>query len=238
MHIAISGAGSGIGYEFVKHFSTDDKNKIYAIDKFFPSDFNAGENVSQHTVDIASQDSIQAFADKLPSTPIDLFVHSAGVRGLVPPPKGENAPLIAGEQETIAMMDAATFERTFAINVTGSFMLIRALIPHLRPASKPRVVIMGSRMGSVSANKAGGGYAYRATKAGLNAIYKSFALDEPHLTWYNIHPGRVESRLTPHREEGAIEADESVRDMIKLFDHLGSADSGKFLDRFGNEIPW
>lgn len=102
---------------------------------------------------------------------------------------------------------------------------------------RPKVLIMTSRMGSVSANVAGGGYAYRASKAALNAMVKSFVLDVPEVDFYLVHPGRVETGLTKCREKGAIEVEESVEDMLKLLDG-GGLQSGDYVDRFGTKIEW
>lgn len=108
---------------------------------------------------------------------------------------------------------------------------------HLYNKQRPKVLIMTSRMGSVSANVAGGGYAYRASKAALNAMVKSFVLDVPEVDFYLVHPGRVETGLTKCREEGAIEVGESVEDMLKLLDG-GGLKSGDYVDRFGKKIEW
>lgn len=85
---------------------------------------------------------------------------------------------------------------------------------------------------------AGGGYAYRASKAALNAMIKSMSIDLPHVMFALVHPGRVETGLTKCREDGAIEVDESVHDMLQLIDRLDLRDSGRYMDRFGVEIGW
>ncbi|KAK5144086.1 hypothetical protein LTR16_012827, partial [Cryomyces antarcticus] len=76
-------------------------------------------------------------------------------------------------------MDVETMTQALQVNVVGSFLLMRALVPNLGKAKGARCVVMGSRMGSVGANDDGGAYAYRASKAGLNALVKSFAIDVP-----------------------------------------------------------
>jgi NAD(P)-dependent dehydrogenase (short-subunit alcohol dehydrogenase family) len=53
--------------------------------------------------------------------------------------------------------------------------VIQTFLPHLSPGAK--VVVMSSRMGSIASNTTGGGYAYRASKAAVNAIVKSFSVD-------------------------------------------------------------
>lgn len=87
-------------------------------------------------------------------------------------------------------------------------------------------------------NTTGSAYAYRASKAALNAIIKSFSIDVPQVLWVIMHPGRVESGLVMCKEEGAISAEESVGCMVPLIEGFGKGDSGRFLDRFGGTIEW
>ena len=110
-------------------------------------------------------------------------------------------------------------------------------------AAKPKVIIMSSRMGSLANNAkpnaaAGSAYAYRASKAALNMIVRSFAVDVPEVVFVLCHPGRVETKLVKGREEGAIEAGESVREILPLIDRWCEGDSGKYYDRFGAAIAW
>ena len=145
--------------------------------------------------------------------------------------------------ETLAVMDSATMLRTYEVNAVGTFTLLKHLIPHLRrdAARPPRVVIMSSRMGSISYNTTGGAYAYRASKAALNAIVKSFSIDVADACFACVHPGRVETGLVKTREEGAISAEESVETMLGVIERLGvegGLTSGCFVDRWGNDIGW
>lgn len=95
-------------------------------------------------------------------------------------------------------------------------------------------------MGSVSANSAGGGYAYRASKAALNAVVKSFAIDVPGVQFLLLHPGRVETGLVAWKEEGAIDVDESVGDCLRVMKRMVEEgwESGRLVDRFGDVIAW
>lgn len=128
--------------------------------------------------------------------------------------------------------------RTFSINTLGTFNTISSFLPSLLRASDPKVIILSSRMGSVASNVSGGGYAYRASKAALNAVVKSFSIDVPGVTFLLLHPGRVETGLVEWKEEGAISVEESVRDCEKVIKGLQRGASGRFVDRFGVEIPW
>ena len=93
-------------------------------------------------------------------------------------------------------------------------------------------------MGSVGANTTGGAYAYRASKAALNAVIRSLSLDVSEVSFAILHPGRVETQLVPWKEEGAISSSSSVSDCVRVINGLRLKDSGSFLDRNGETINW
>lgn len=238
--ILVSGAANGLGAAFVETYRTQQDTRIIAIDKA-PIEVTHS-NVTTFTVDVTSQDSIDRLSASVGSQPIDLLVHSAGIRGLVPRVEAEKPDDVAA-CETMDVIDFATLTRTFQINAAGTFMLLRALTPNLRRAGNAKVIVISSRMGSLGNNSAGNraagaAYAYRASKAALNAIVRSFAVDVPEVTYVLCHPGRVETKLVKCFEEGAISAAESVDGLLPLILAWSKADSGKFYDRFGDPIEW
>jgi NAD(P)-dependent dehydrogenase (short-subunit alcohol dehydrogenase family) len=245
--VVITGAASGLGLEFLRHYASikdaqgREQYDVVALDRSpFPREV-LQSNIETHQLDITNEAAIVDLAKKYRSRPISLLVHSAGIRGLVPEIENEYPDDVA-KAETMDVMTSSTMLRTFHINTVGTFMLIRALLPNLKTASElgsqPKVVVMGSRMGSISYNSAGSAYAYRASKAALNAVMKSFSIDVPEVIFATLHPGRVETGLVKCREEGAIGPSESVEDMLKLMERLKSEDSGGYFDRFGGIIGW
>lgn len=196
------------------------------------------------TIDITDPAALATLSLRLAETaiPLDLVIHSAGVRGLSASVPLQN-PSDVARAETLATTDAASMHAAFSVNALGTFLLLQALVPALLLAREPKVVVMGSRMGSLALNArgvaAGGGYAYRASKAGVNAVVRTLAVDVPRVVWVVLHPGRVETGLVGGvREERAIEVEEAVRGLVGLVEGLGMRDSGRFVDREGRDIPW
>lgn len=241
MHtILISGAANGLGAAFVEAYRVRSDVKIIAVDRAsIPLDY---ENVTSFQVDVASDTSINTLIKRLDDQPVDLMIHSAGIRGLVPAVENEhpdNVPVC----ETLDVMDLATLTRAFQINAAGTFLLLRALLPNLKRSPSPKVIVMASRMGSIGNNQipnkdAGSAYAYRASKAAMNAVVRSFAVDVPEVPFILCHPGRVETSLVRCKEEGAITVEDSVNEILNLISKWGKRDSGKFYDRFGVPIEW
>jgi len=175
-----------------------------------------------------------------------MLIHCAGIRGLVPSIVREKEGDVAAA-ETLEAMDRDTMIRTLEINTWGSLNVVRSLLPHLERAAAysqttgappPKAIFMSSRMGSVGANSGGGGYAYRASKAALNAIIKSLSIDVKGVVFLALHPGRVETGLVEWKEEGAMTVEESLETCLPVIGRLKLTDSGSFLDRFGEEIRW
>lgn len=238
--ILISGAANGLGLAFLHAYASDASNRVIAVDKDpidLPAERFHAANISFHVLDVASPATIETLANTLTEIPIDLFVHSIGIRGLVPAVE-RSEPNNVAAAETLHIMDLDTLMRAFQINAAGTFLLVRAILPSLKLAPHSKVVIMSSRMGSVGYNTTGSAYAYRASKAALNAMIKSFSIDVPEVSFVMCHPGRVESKLVKYKEEGAISAEESVDGLLPLIRKWGKEDSGNFYDRFGESIQW
>ena len=215
--IVISGAGSGIGHTFVDHYSNDSNNIIHAIDVTWSdevSDSKGAAKITRHTVDSSIEESIDKLKKDLGDKPVDLFIHSAAIRGLNPEVQKKSD--LPADAETLDVTIPEILKQTLLVNTLGSFMIIRALIPNLKAAKNSgRCIVMSSGMGSI-ANNQGGAYAYGSSKAGLNYIVKSFHHDVPEVLFAIIHPGKVDTRMTHVREEGAIDAEEAVEMMLPL----------------------
>lgn len=259
--ILITGASSGIGRAFFNHFTDPDRPglalPVVGVDKEPWTDLTGAKHDVFHPanatgsvyarLDVTSPvEEQRAFVRRWigDATPVGLVIHCAGMRGLVPHVPIRAAGDVAAA-ETLASMDAATLMRTYEVNVVGTFNLLSALLPRLERAAeqglRPRVVVLSSRMGSIGANDKGGGYAYRASKAALNAVLKSMCVDVPGVFFAMVHPGRVQTGLVSVKEDGAISPEQSLADLLSLFERFGAGGdltSGCFIDRFGEKIQW
>jgi len=152
--ILISGAGSGIGNMFLEHYAKDSANTIHALDVSWSEDVEtrkAPADITTHTVNSASKESLDELTTKLNGIPIDLFIHCAAIRGLNPEiQKKDPTP---GNAETLDVIDADIFQQTLTVNTVGTFMIIRAVLPNLKAPKSGKVIVMGSGMGSITNNK-------------------------------------------------------------------------------------
>jgi len=98
--------------------------------------------------------------------------------------------------------------------------------------------IITSRMGSVADNRGGGHYGYRASKAAVNAIGKSLAVDlQPRgIAVFLLHPGYVATDMVGG--SGDVTPAQAAKQLIERLDTLTPAQTGTFWHANGSELPW
>jgi NAD(P)-dependent dehydrogenase (short-subunit alcohol dehydrogenase family) len=122
--------------------------------------------------------------------------------------------------------------------VLGPARVTEAFVENVARGSEKRIVTVTSRMGSIADNSSGGSYPYRASKAGVNAVMKSFAVDlaARGITCVVVHPGWV--RTDMGGAGGKLTPAESVKALRALIASLKPEDAGKFYNYDGSGLPW
>lgn len=146
------------------------------------------------------------------------------------------------EDDSIESVNKETLTRVFETNTFGPLLLTQALLANLLAASDARIGIVSSRVGSIADNSTGGIYAYRASKAAVNSIGKSLAMDlkDKGIVVSLLHPGIVKTGLDPTAADTpeAVMPDEAAIKLWKVWQSKGIEDTGKFWHREGQELPW
>lgn len=221
-NIAIVGASRGIGLEFVRQLST--QNKVFAFCRKTNSELDELEAAAQVTViqdcDVNSESSLKEAAQKLGEHKLDLFLHVAGILS----------------SETFDDLNRERLLQQFISNSLGPLFSVKAFRPYLNKGAK--IGLLTSRMGSIADNDSGAQYGYRMSKAALNAAGKSLAIDlKPDgIAVFLLHPGYVRTDMTSHR--GNIDPDESVRGLLRVIESKGLDDTGSFWHANGEALPW
>ena len=228
--VLVTGANRGLGLEFVRQYAQAGW-KAWAACRAPKSAKELKALQSQHggaieilALDVTDAASVGGAAAQLRGEPIDLLLNNAGVGS---PPA-----------QKIGSLDYAAWARVMDANVLGPARVIEAFVDNVARGGDKRIVTVTSRMGSIEDNSSGGSYAYRSSKAGVNAVMKSFSIDlAPRgITCVVVHPGWV--RTDMGGAGGKLAPAESVKALRGLIESLGSKDAGKFYDYDGSKLPW
>ena len=146
-------------------------------------------------------------------------------------------------EKKLSDLNYAQLMDTFRINTFGPALVLRHFTP-LLDLERSAMALISAKVGSIEDNRLGGWYSYRASKAALNMLIKTAAIEvkrsKPQAVLVSLHPGTVNSTLSqPFRgaEIGRPAAD-AAQDMLRVIDQLKPADTGGFYTYDGKVLPW
>ena len=141
-------------------------------------------------------------------------------------------------------LDALTddiFQKTFDVNVFGTWRLTKRAIPHLRESDDPNIVNVTSIAG---VRPVGSSMAYSMTKAALNQMVHSGAIEigrsHRHAICVALHPGTVETPLTEKFAGGhtTVTPEAAAKNLLDVLAGLTPENTGQFFDWAGEPVPW
>ena len=151
---------------------------------------------------------------------------------------GRTIDVLINNAKGFGHFDRDAWHALFDINVFTPLALSERLVDQVARAKHGRIVTVSSILGSMAKNNNGGMYAYRASKAAVNAIMRSMALDlaERGITCAALHPGWVQTDMGG--EEATLTPAESVTGMRSVIDTLDADFAGTLIDWRGRTLPW
>jgi len=230
MRVVVTGANRGIGLELVRQLAArGDTVEACARQPRAARELAAlaGEHVRLHQVDVTDPATVRALADALGNAAIDVVFNVAGITG--PDPDLEE---LGADLAMRGLLD------TYDVNALGALRVSVALLPHVRRGAAKKLVHVTSGMGSIGDNTSGGSYAYRMSKAALNMMSRSLAVDlrGEGIVSVVINPGWVQTDMGGSSAPTPVA--DSVRGILREIDKATLADSGEFLNWKGNRYPW
>ena len=142
-------------------------------------------------------------------------------------------------------LDAAHMAKSFAVNTIGPALLMKHFLPLLPPTGKAAFVTLSAKVGSIADNQLGGWYSYRASKAALNQLVRTAAIElkryRPQAICVALHPGTVDTPLSSPFAKAGLKVQtpvDAAAAIISCLDELGPDSSGGFFDRSGFPLPW
>ena len=224
--VLITGANRGIGLELVRQYAADGWRVVAACRK--PKKAldveKVNGDVALHALDVADPDSVSTFVDQVKGETIDVLINNAGVyldRGI---PFGK--------------IDYAGWVTSFQVNAIGPVRIAEALAPQVEQSTRKLMVFLSTQMASIANNSGGGAYAYRASKAALNAAVKSMSVElKPRgIGCLLLHPGWVQTDMGG--KKATLDVRDSVHGMRRAIEGFELARTGSFLSYSGETLPW
>lgn len=150
-----------------------------------------------------------------------------------------------GPEKSLRDLDAGWMARNFAVNTIGPALVAKHFVP-LMPRKAPALfAAIGARVGSISDNRLGGWYGYRAAKAALHMTIRNIAIEwgrrNDQAICVALHPGTVDTGLSKPFQANVADgklftAEKSAAMLLDVLDGLSPADSGGIFAFDGSTI--
>lgn len=219
------GASRGLGLEFAQQYA-DAGWRVIAThrDAAGKKTLKGIKNVEPHTLDVTDHAAIEDLARSLKSEAIDLLLNVAGIYG----PR----PALLGS------IDYDAWDDVFQVNAMAPLKISACFVDHVARSDLKQIVTVSSIMGSMERNDVGGAYIYRSSKAAVNAVMKSLAVDVQSrgIAVVVLHPGWVRTDMGGPGAD--IDATDSVSGMRQVIAGLSQTDNGRFFNYDGSPLPW
>jgi len=226
--VLITSANRGLGLEFARQYAADGwrvfggcRHPETATELAM---LGKPGSVTPVAMDVTDAASLKRAAGAVGSAAIDILINSAGIYG----PKSQ----------VFRDMDYGAWANVLDVNTMGPLRVIEVFSDHVARSTRKLIVTITSGMGSIADNSSGGSIAYRTSKAAVNMVVRTLALDlaPKGITCVVVNPGWVKTdmggagaTMTPAKSIGALK---------KLFESIKPTDTGKFLNYDGRAYAW
>lgn len=188
-------------------------------------------------LELTDEATIAAAATSLSPTAITRLIIAAGMLH-----EGDYGP-----ERALKQLSFERLMRSFAVNAVGPALVLKHFAPLLARDRPCMVACLSARVGSIADNRLGGWYGYRASKAALNQLVRTAAVElsrtHPLATIVALHPGTVDTAMS-RPFQAAVPPDRlftpahAAERLLRVMDRLTPEQSGGFLDWKGEPVPF
>lgn len=239
----IIGAGHGIGFALVEELTSKNSNLlIYATYRNSENaqsltDFASKHSqVNIHQLDPTNELAIKSFFESFSDKKIDLIINSVGLL--------HNQEL--SPEKSLRDINSEQLIQYFKVNSIVTPLIAKYLTDNVSKDKEFCFATISAKVGSISDNRMGGWYGYRASKAALNMFIKTIAIEFSRKYKKSIvlaiHPGTTKTDLsgpfiknTPYKLHTPKE---TAKNILSVIENKKSDDTGKFYAWDGEELAW
>ena len=235
-NIIILGASGAIGSALIRILLTaSGTERLFALSRK-PTE-SADPRVTNIAMDLEDEESLRtaAAACQLEGG-IDLIINTIGILH-------EGEPI--RPEKGLRELDPETMARLFRINTIGPALVLKHFSPLLARDRRAIMASLSARVGSISDNKTGGWYSYRASKAALNQLIRTASIElaarRPQVICVGLHPGTVRSAMSEpflqrYTKNEIFEPDTAAAALLSVLAELTPAQTGRIFAWDGQEI--
>ncbi len=150
-------------------------------------------------------------------------------------------------EKSLQQIQPEVLLRYFQVNSIGAILLAKHLLPLLKHGDRSVFASISAKVGSIGDNQLGGWYGYRASKAALNMLMHTAAIEygrkAPKVILVMLHPGTTDTELSqPFQRnvppEKLFPIERTVSQLLTVIDQLQPEDTGQFFNWDGSRLPW
>ncbi len=232
---AVFGASGGIGRALVEALGNDQRCALVHAGSRNPVPAGSSK-VRPFAFDLEDDWSIEAAASLIAADggPDLVIVATGRLHGAGMQP-----------EKTMRLLDAGALRQAFMVNAIGPALIAKRILPLLPRDRRSLFAALSARVGSISDNRLGGWHSYRASKAALNMLIRTFAIEQarthPHAVCVALHPGAVDTSLSKPFQAGVAKERlfspaAAAGRLLSTLDALTPDRSGRLFGWDGEEI--
>jgi NAD(P)-dependent dehydrogenase (short-subunit alcohol dehydrogenase family) len=228
----ILGGSGGLGSAMATRYARDPTQQILALGR------TAGEN-GQPSFDYEDETSLAHAAtwveEQCLNVPLTTVIIATGILH-----SQSGSP-----ERSWSQLDAGYLQEVMLVNAIGPALAVKHFAPLLAKDQNTLWAMISAKVGSIGDNALGGWYGYRASKAALNQIVKTAAIEMTRRNKLSVcvavHPGTIATKLSAPFSKAGLNVrspEVAAEEIFNVFQQLKPTDTGSFVDYLGAKLPW
>lgn len=236
MNILVLGGSGGIGHAIVSKLrETYPDSTIHTTYKQHRPDTELDDGIIWHALDISHEEEIKQLSQSIPQ--LDWLINCIGMLHTED----------KGPEKSVQAVDGDFFLHNIKLNTLPSMVLAKHFESALKRSASARFAVVSAKVGSISDNRLGGWYSYRASKAALNMFLKTLSIEwqrtMKHCVVLSLHPGTTDTRLSKPFQQNVpkqklFTPEYVAQCLVSIIANATPAQTGSFLAYDGAELPW